>query len=210
MPPSPPDSQSQTAYRYGIPRTPLLVAILIGALVGFALAVSGVPTLWLAILAIVALMFGPHLYLHAWLPYRLHAHLRRMVDPSAGPPKGAEPVEDGFPDRLMDAVRSGTHALEDWLADDFVMIDARGRRHDARRYLATQRAMQKVYPDLTEHVEALHADFDVPDVLWMRSTQTGHPRRGPAYDATVWSKLTLTHDHRRIREIAFAGVVRVA
>ena len=45
------------------------------------------------------------------------------------------------------------------------MIDAKGKRHDARRYLATQRAMLNAYPDLTERVEALHADFEQPNVL---------------------------------------------
>ena len=162
----------------------------------------------MAILAITALMFGPYLYMRYLLPMRLRALLRGMVDPDAGPPKTAEPVEDGFPQRLMEAVESGSRGLADWLADDFVMIDARGKRHDAKRYLATQRAMLNAYPDLDERVEALHADFEEPNVLWMRSTQTGHPRRGPALDATVWSRLTLTRDRDKIREIAFKGVVR--
>ena len=35
-----------------------------------------------------------------------------------------------------------------------------------------------VSDDLTERVEELRAYFEVPDVLWMRSTQVGHPRRG--------------------------------
>jgi hypothetical protein len=88
------------------------------------------------------------------------------------------------------------------------MIDAKGKRHDARRYLATQRAMLNAYPDLAERVEALHADFEQPNVLWMLSNQAGHPRRGPALDATIWSRLTLTRDRERIREIAFEGVIR--
>ena len=78
----------------------------------------------------------------------------------------------------MDTVASGSRSLADWLADDFVMIDAKGQPPRRRRYLATQRAMLIAFPDLTERVEALHADFDAADVLWMRSTQSGHPRRG--------------------------------
>jgi hypothetical protein len=187
---------------------PLLVGVVIGVVAGALLAILGVPTLWVGILAITALMFGPHLYMRYYLPARLRALLRSLVDPAVGPPKTFEPVDDTFPQRLMDAVSNGTRGLEEWLAEDFVMIDARGKRHDARRYLATQRAMLNAYPDLTERVEALHADFEQPNVLWMLSNQTGHPRRGPALDATIWSRLTLTRDRERIREIAFEGVIR--
>jgi hypothetical protein len=187
----------------------ILGGALIAVLVGFVLGALGVPPVVAAIVVIAALMFVPHLYMRYWLPHQLRTMLGRAVDPTAGPPTRAEPVEDGFPQRLMDAVDSGSRTLEDWLADDFVMIDARGKRHDARHYLATQRALLSAYPDLSERVEALHADFEEPDVLWMRTTQVGHPRRGPAYDVTAWSRLTLTRDRDRIREIAFAGVVRV-
>jgi hypothetical protein len=187
---------------------PLLVGALVGVVAGAVVGLAGVPTTWVAIMAITALMFGPHLYARYYLPARLRGLLRSLVDPDAGPPKTFEPVDDTFPQRLMEAVENGTRGLEDWLADDFVMIDAKGKRHDARRYLATQRAMLNAFPDLSERVEALHADFEQPNVLWMRSTQTGHPRRGPALEATVWSRLTLTRDREKIREIAFAGVVR--
>ena len=180
----------------------------VGGVLGTALALAGVPAAWVAILAITALMFGPHLYSRYYVPVRLRAQLRALADPGAGPPKTAEPVEDGFPERLMAAVENGSSALADWLAEDFVMIDAAGRRYGAKRYLATQRAMLNAYPDLRERVETIHADFEQPDVLWLRSTQTGHPRRGPALDATIWSRLTLTRDRARIREIAFEGVVR--
>jgi hypothetical protein len=186
----------------------LLICVLAGVLTGFVLSALGVSPLWIAILCITALMFGPHVYTRYYLPARLRRMLRKLVDPAAGPPKTFEPVDDSFPQRLMDAVSNGTRGLEEWLADDFVMIDASGRRHNAKRYLATQRAMLNAYPDLAEHVEALHADFEEPNVLWMLSTQTGHPRRGPALDATVWSRLTLTRDRERIREIAFEGVIR--
>ena len=177
--------------------------------IGVLLAVLGVPSPWVGIMAITALMFGPHLYMRYFLPLRLRALLRGMADPGFAPPATAQPVEDGFPERLMEAVESGSRGLADWLADDFVMIDARGKRVDAKRYLATQRMMVNAYPDLNERVEAIHADFEQPDVLWMRSTQTGHPRRGPALDATIWSRLTLSRDRAWIREIAFEGVVRV-
>ena len=189
----------------------VIVGGAVGAvLFGFVLGALGVPPAVAAIIVIVALMFGPHLYAHYWVPYHLRTSLRRLVDPAAGPPEGAGPVEDGFPQRLMRAVESGERSLEDWLADDFVMIDFKGRRHGARHYLATQRALLVAFPDLQERVEALHAEFDLPDVLWMCSTQTGHPRHGPPYEATVWSRLTLTRNRDQIREIAFAGVVRAA
>ena len=34
------------------------------------------------------------------------------------------------------------------------------------------------------------------------------PAAAPAFEATVWSRLTLTRDRNHIREIAFEGVVR--
>jgi hypothetical protein len=169
---------------------------------------AGLSPLVVLLAGIAVAMFGPHVYMRYWVPHRLRTLMQRLADPAQGPPKEAEPVEDGFPQRLIDAVESGASGLEDWLADDFAMVDHRGRRYDARRYLASQRALLVAFPDLTERVEELRADFDVPDVLWMLSTQTGHSRHGAAYDATVWSKLTLTRDRSRIREIAFAGVVR--
>jgi hypothetical protein len=177
-------------------------------LFGFLLGALGVPPVVAAITVIVALMFGPHLYLHYWLPYRLRADLRRLVDPAAGPPPSAGPVEDAFPRRVTAAIADGSRSLADWLAEDFVMIDHDGRRHGPEHYLATQRALQVAFPDLDERVEALHADFDEPDVLWMCSTQFGHARRGTPFAATMWSRLTLTRDRNRIREIAFAGVIR--
>ena len=36
--------------------------------------------------------------------------LRSLVDPDVGPPKTFEPVDDTFPQRLMDAVSNGTRA----------------------------------------------------------------------------------------------------
>jgi hypothetical protein len=185
----------------------MIAGAAIAVLFGFLLGALGVPPVVAAIVVIVALMFGPHLYSHYWLPYQLRAGMRRLVDPTAGPPVSAEPVEDGFPQRVMDTVASGSRSLADWLTDDFVMIDHKGRRHGAEHYLETQRALLVAFPDLNERVEALHADFDLPDVLWMRSTQFGHARRGALFEATVWSRLTLTRDRNHIREIAFEGVV---
>ena len=52
-----------------------------------------------------------------------------------------------------------------------------------------------------------------PEVLWIRSLQTGKPRRGPALEALealVWTRWTLAKDREQVREIAYAGVVRVA
>jgi hypothetical protein len=186
----------------------LLAGAVVAVLFGFLLGALGVPPVIAAIVVIVALMFVPHVYTHYWLPYSLRAGLRRLVDPAAGPPVSAGPVEDGFPQRVSDAIASGARSLEDWLAEDFVMIDHKGRRHGAEHYLATQRALLVAFPDLDERVEALHADYDVPDVLWMCSTQFGHARRGLAFEATTWSRLTLSRDRNHIREIAFAGVVK--
>jgi hypothetical protein len=180
----------------------------IGVAAMLVLLWSGLSPPVVALSVIALAMFGPYLYTYYWLPLRLRGLMRRLVDPDAGPPPSFQPVDDRFPLRLIEAVQSGSDALADWLADDFTMIDHRGRRHDARRYLHSQRVFATVFPDLEEHVDELRADFDVPDVLWMRSTQTGRSRRGTVLDATIWSRLTLTRDRSRIRELAFAGVVR--
>lgn len=181
---------------------------IVAALAALLLITVGVSPLVVLLGGIALAMFGPHVYMHYLLPLRLRALMRRLTDPAAGPPKGAEPVEDGFPQRLIDTVRSDAGALERYLADDFAMVDHKGRRYDARRYLDSQHALLVAFPDLTERVDELCADFDLPDVLWMRTTQTGRSRSGIVYDATVWSRLTLTRDRRRIREIAFGGVTR--
>ena len=168
------------------------------------------PPVVAAIVVIVALMFGPHLYSHYWLPYQLRAGLRRLVDPSAGPPASAGPVEDGFPQRLMEAVAErDSRSLADWLADDFVMIDSPGpppQRAALPRDAAC--ACWSPSPTSTSASRRCTPTSTQPDVLWMLSTQYGHARRGAAFEATVWSRLTLTRDRNHIREIAFEGVVR--
>ena len=109
----------------------------------------------------------------------------------------------------MDAVASGSRALADWLADDFVMIDPKGRRHGAQALPRDAAgAADRVPRPRTSASRRSTPTSTQPDVLWMLSTQYGHARRGAAFEATVWSRLTLTRDRNHIREIAFEGVVR--
>ena len=70
---------------------PLLVGVAIGVVVGVLLSILGVPTLWVGILAITALMFGPHLYMRYYLPARLRAMLRSLVDPDFGRRRPSSP-----------------------------------------------------------------------------------------------------------------------
>ena len=57
----------------------------IAVLFGFLLGALGVPPVVAAIVVIVALMFGPHLYSHYWLPYQLRAVLRAPGGPDRRP-----------------------------------------------------------------------------------------------------------------------------
>ena len=100
-------------------------------------------------------------------------------------------------------------AFEALLSDDFHLVDAKGGRYAKRRYLAVEKTMSRAYPDMKNTHEVTLADPFDPNVFWVRSSQLGHPRRGPTYDVTVWARYTVTPDHRLLREIESTAVIRV-
>jgi hypothetical protein len=51
---------------------------------------------------------------------------------------------------------------------------------------------------------------DEPDVIWVRATSSCKPRLGPGFVSTTWTRVSLTSDGSRVREIAGAGVLSVA
>jgi len=187
----------------------IAVCVLAGAIVGYFASSLGQAG-WLLIAAVIgAIWLAPRLYVSYRVPAVLHKRVRALVDPSFSPPPGAEPAESDLLDRLHRAGEANDmSAFAALLADDFQLVDAQGRRHGKRRYLAVEKTMMRAYPDLTSTHEATLADPYDPDVFWVRSRQLGHPRRGPAYDLTVWGRYTVTPDHRLLREIATAAVIR--
>ncbi len=187
----------------------IAVCVLLGAIVGYLAAPLG-DAGWLLIAALIAaILAAPRLYVMYRLPSVLDKRIRPLVDPSFSPPPGAEPAESDLLDRLQ---RTGE--TDDWsgfealLADDFELVDAQGRRHGKRRYLSVAKTMSRAYPDLANTNEATLADPFDPNVFWLRSRQLGHPRRGPAYDLTVWARYTVTPDHHLLRKIESRAVIR--
>jgi len=188
----------------------IAVCVLAGAIVGYLSAPLG-DAGWLLIAALIAVIFlAPRLYVMYWLPAVLDKRIRALVDPSFEPPPGAEPAESDLLDRLHrvgEANDMGAFAA--LLTDDFELVDAKGGRYGKRRYLAVEKTMMRAYPDMTNRHDATLADPFDPNVFWVRSHQLGHPRRGPTHDVTVWGRYTVTPDHRLLREIASAAVIRV-
>jgi hypothetical protein len=137
--------------------------------------------------------------------------MQGMVDAGFSPPASAAPIEHDFPRRLHDATeKGGTRAVKPLLARDFKLVDGTGKRHDAGRFLVSLKCTQKAFPDISERVEVVLVEPTAPDVLWIRSVLTGNPKRGPALDALVWTRWTLATGGEQVREIAYAGVMRVA
>jgi hypothetical protein len=188
----------------------IAVCVLLGAIVGYLVAPLG-DAGWLVIAALIAaILVAPRLYVMYRVPSVLDKQIRQLVDPSFSPPPGAEPAESDLLERVHRAGDANDlSAFAALLSEDFVLVDARGRRYGKRRYLAVERTMMRAYPDLTNTNEATLADPFDPNVFWVRSHQVGHPRRGPTYDVTVWARYTVTPDHRLLRGIESKAVIRV-
>jgi hypothetical protein len=185
---------------------PLVAGVAAGVLVAFTGTVGFV----IVVVLCAALLIGARWYLVASLPRRSHKALLAELDPQAGPPAGAKPAQSDLLDRMQQAARAQDWpALKTLLADDFAVVTANGRRHGPQAYVRTLKLMLRAYPDLHSQTEAVLADPAEPNVLWLRSKSTGHAKRGPALDATSWSRLTTTADGERARELANGGVVRL-
>src|SRR4051794_7144048 len=188
-----------------------VAALTAGVLFGTLTAFLGTVGLVITAVCCAAILIGSRVYGLYALPGRSHRALLAELDPEAGPPAGAQPAVSDLFDRMQAAARAGDwDGLKALLAADFHLVDARGRRRDAKSYVRTLQLMHQVYPDLRSETEAIMVDPAAPHTLWLRSSTLGHPRRGPAMDCTSWSRLTTTHDGRLARELASGGVTRVA
>jgi hypothetical protein len=159
------------------------------------------PLLVLAVIAAIVLA-GPRVYFHYRAPRRTRAWMLKLLDTEWRPPQGLEPTTSQVLvelDRLSEA--RNWEALRECFAPDFARVYADGRRRPVSEYIRAVQASRRTYPDLRTVEEAVFAEPTAPQVLWLRQRQVGRPKSGPPLDVTFWSRVTLTPDQRRVREI---------
>jgi hypothetical protein len=153
--------------------------------------------------AVAAVVFGgPRVYFHYRAPRRTRAWLLGLLDTEWQPPHGLEPTASQVLvelDRLSEA--RNWEALRECFAPDFARVYADGRRLPVGEYIRAIETGRRTYLDLRTVEETVFAAPAAPQVLWLRQRQVGHPKSGPPLDVTFWSRVTLTPDQRRVREI---------
>jgi len=161
------------------------------------------------VLVVFAIVAAQQIYCQILVPRAARARLLKAVDPTIGPPTGATPVNSplvGHLDALSDAKDwDGLRAL---LSEDFAIVVGT-RRFRRRVYIRLLKATDRQLPG-ERRTEEVVVHPDEPDVVWVRSTASGKPRFGPGFVSTTWTRVRLTSDGSRVREIASAGVLRVA
>ena len=177
-------------------------------LVGAGLAAADAPG-WVLLLVVLAIIAAQQLYCGILVPRGARARLLKAVDPEAGPPPGATPADSSLVDRL-DALGDA----KDWdglralLSDDFAVVLGK-RRFDRRIYIRLLKATERQLPG-ERKTEEVVVHPDEPDVIWVRSTSSRQPRFGPRFVSTAWTRIRVTADGNRVREITSAGVLSVA
>ena len=164
---------------------------------------------WAHVLWAAAAIAVPSAYCSLLAPRRARARLLKAVDPTVGPPPGAQPVDSPLIRHLdMLSADKDYDALRSMLSDDFAMIVGR-LEFGATSYIRSLRTIDRRQPGrrTTEEV-VVHPDE--PDLLWVRSTHCRKPRFGSAYVSTTWTRVRVTADETRVREILPAGVLQVA
>jgi hypothetical protein len=181
---------------------------LVLGLIGFGLGATGAPP-WAGIPVVLTIVAAQQIYCRILVPRGARARLLKVVDPTVGPPSGAAPADSPLVGRLDmlsgDQDWDGLRAL---LSDDFAVV-VRGRRFGPRTYIRLLKATDRQLPgDRKTDEVVVHPNE--PDVIWVRSTFSGTPRFGPGFVSTGWTRVRVTPDASRIREIALAGVLHVA
>jgi len=182
--------------------------IVLFGLIGAGLAASDAPP-WALVLVFLAIVGAQQIYCQLVVPRGARWRLLKAVDPTVGPPPGAVPADSPLIDRL-DALSEA----KDWdglralLSDDFAMVHGT-HRFDERFYIRRLKANERQLPG-GRKTEEVVVHPDEPDVLWVRSTSFGKPRFGPGFVSKTWTRVRVTPDGSRVREIASAGVVSVA
>ncbi len=177
-------------------------------LVGVGFAAADAPS-WALILTFLAIVAAQQLYCQILMPRGARARLLKAVDPTTGPPPAALPVDSTLVDQL-DALSKARDwgGLRALLSDDFAIVIGK-RRFGARDYIRLLKATDRQLPG-ERKTDEIVADPDEPDVLWIRSTSSGKPRFGPGFVSTTWTRVRLTSDGSRVREISAGGVLSAA
>ena len=195
----------------------VLIAAVFGGLVGAAVGAlwylaggsgSLVPTLVGLVLVVVLVRVWHRRTFHR----RVLASARRRLDPSTGPPAGAEPVELPLAGRFVEA-----GAARDWaalralLAEDFRYFSPTLRRPLApSRYMRLLRLRAKLLNGGRVTVEAMLQDPEHGDTTWLRMHQHVEPTRGATYDITWWETWRLTPERDRLRTRSLIGFTDAA
>jgi hypothetical protein len=140
-------------------------------------------------------------------PRRHRALLEDLLDPSAGPPAGAQPIELGLAERWAQALTARDWATAQGCLDRHLHVDSSARHYHGRTaYLRATCVVANAYRERRVQVDEVAAEAVAADVAWVRFTQSARPRRGPALEATWWERWTLDPAHERVLEISFGGV----
>jgi hypothetical protein len=133
-------------------------------------------------------------------PDRFRAYVTEHFDAAAGPPAGAESVDEPV------VARWCSHAEPGLLAADFRYV-APGRELSRRRYLRALRVATAWLPE-TARLEEAVADPAEPAVVWVRQSSVVRPSRGgPEIKTGAWHRWTLTPDRGRIRRFELVAFV---
>jgi hypothetical protein len=186
------------------------ICVAIGLVLGVVGAALDIP-LWvlLGIIAVGALAWPPFCVRYV-APRRARRIFAKHEDPEWRPPESAVPTTSPLLERMGELQAAGDRrGLLAILADDFAMVDFSGRRHSRTRYLRAIKASGRMYRDSKSDDEILLADPALPEVFYLRSTQTGRPKSGPPLNVTFWMRFTLAPGGERVREISTVAVSRV-
>jgi hypothetical protein len=150
--------------------------------------------------------------------YRRHAAARRhralledLLDPSAGPPAGAPPIELGLAERWAQALTAREWAAARDCLDRHLHVDSSARHYHGRTaYMRATCMAAAAYRERRVQLDEVVAEAGAPEVAWVRFTQAARPRRGPALEATWWERWTVDPARERVLEISFGGVTRLS
>jgi hypothetical protein len=139
-------------------------------------------------------------------PERYRAYVAAHLDPTAGPPPGAEPVDEPVVARWFAAAeREDWRAAAALLARDF-RFSAPNRRWPRWLFVRAMRSDSGLGDSDTVGV-AVFADPGRPDVVWVRHDSVARPPRGDDIRSADWQRWTLAPDRRRIRSIELVAFV---
>jgi hypothetical protein len=146
-----------------------------------------------------------------WAPRRYRALVSAQITPDVGPPGDALPVAPELAQRWAQAItQRDWSAARGLVVDDFVVESSSSERPFSRRlYFRGLRIVTTAFPDLRVSVDEVVGRPAEPDIIWVRLTRVGRPRRGPALHITGWERWTLDDSRVRVRIVTAAGVTHM-